>query len=239
MSLNLFPWERCDFLSIIQFPYRLNIISTLLLSFVAGYSVINAFENKEDVLKIITLVILIIAAKQLSEVKINENSITYEILMSGPLVANGEYKPIGFSEDDKYVYNLNASDTKIHFEKKGSKINFNYEDLENNLEIHVPLTYYKGYSAYIIKENGEKVELNVKKDTKNAHLIIYSDQKLTGNINVEYKMTIVQKIGYTVSILTLVALIIYIVYTNKNNSNIDKSLKNKRGILKEKILIEK
>lgn len=239
MSLNIFPWERCGFLSIIQFPYRLNIISTLLLSFVSGYAIINAFENKEDIFRILVLVIIFIAAKHLSEVKINENSINFEILMSGPLVANGEYKPIGFSEEDKDVYNLNSPDKKINYNKKGSKIFFKYEDSENNLEIHVPLTYYKGYVAYLTKDNGEIIKLNVKKDDNNAHLTVYSEEKITGEITVEYKMTIIQKTGYAISIITFVLLVVYIIYDNKKINVSKKMPVKKKGILKEKILMPK
>lgn len=239
MSLNIFPWERCGFLNIIQFPYRLNMLSTLLLSFVSGYAVITAFENKEDIFKILVLIIIFVAAKHLSEVKINENAINFEILMSGPLVANGEYKPIGFSENDKDIYNLNSPENKISYDKKGSKITFKYENADDNLELHIPLTYYKGYVASIRKDNGEIVKLNVKKDDGNAHLIVYGDQKITGEITVEYKMTIVQKLGYIISIFVFISLIIYVVYTNKKEIKSKQMPVKKKGTLKEKILISK
>ena len=235
MSLNVFPWEKCTFLQIMQFPYRLNMISTLLFSFVAGYSVINAFENKEDIFKLLILVILLISAKHLSEVKLNENGINYEILMSGPLVANGEYKPVGFSEDDKEVYSHYKPEDKISFEKKGSKIMFDYNDKENNIDLHIPLTYYKGYVGYIINENGEKIDLKLEKDNTNAHLRIKSDKIMTGKITVEYKMTAVQKCGYAISIVTFISVISFIIYKNKKlidkNENVNK-LKNGKIIRK-------
>lgn len=237
MSLNLFPWEKCGFLNIIQFPYRLNMISTLLLSFVSGYGIINAFENKEDVFKILVLIIVFVAGKHLSEVKINAHAINFEILMSGPLVANGEYKPIGFSNEDKEVYNLNSPEEKIHYEKKGSKITFNYENSEEKLELHIPLTYYKGYVANLEKEDGEIIKLKVKKDEGNAHLTIYNEEIVTGKITVEYKMTIIQKIGYIISIITFIALVQYIILVNKKENN--ELPVNRKGKIKQKELITK
>lgn len=224
MSLNLFPWERCGFLSIIQFPYRLNIISTFLLSFVAGYAVINAFENKEEIAKLLTIIILIVAAKQLSEVKINAHSLTYEALMSGPLIANGEYKPMKFSEDEKDVFNINEKEKKIPFTRKGSKITFDYKDEKNKLELHVPFTYYKGYRAYIVNDNGEKKELKVEKDNENAHLRVSGEEKLTGKIIVEYKMTVIQKCGYSISLITLILLISYVICSNNKMIEEEKSI---------------
>ena len=45
VSTKVFPWKYFGFLSIIQFPYRLNLITTLLFSFVSGYVVINVFNK--------------------------------------------------------------------------------------------------------------------------------------------------------------------------------------------------
>ena len=215
MSTDLFKWENTTMFSILQFPYRLNVISTLLLSFVAGYSIMNIFENKDITFKVLIFVILIMVSSQISDVNTNPNSITYDLLMSGNLIGNGEYKPVGFSEEDLDVYNVYEFESKIPFERTGSKITFNYEENENEFKVHVPFTYYKGYQAYSIDEEGNKQYLKVEKNDLNAHLLISSNENIKGKVVVEYKMTMWQAIGYITTIMTIVIFINYIIYNKK------------------------
>ena len=216
VSTKLFPWINFECFGIIQFPYRLNIITTLLFSFVAGYSVMKVFENKEDAFKIIMILIFIISSKYIADVNVNPNSIDYEILMSGTLIGNGEYMPLGFDSSDDDVYSIYDFKTKIDYKKENSKLSFDYKKSDNEFKVHVPLTYYKGYKAYVIKDDvktDDKIE--VKRNELNSHLLLIGDSNIEGKIVVEYDMTIMQKIGYVISIMTLVLFINYIIYVEK------------------------
>lgn len=217
MSSNIFPWEKFGFLGIIQFPYRLNMFITLFLSFVAGFSVIECFDNKDDIFKLMIIVVLLFSAKYISSVNVNPNSINYEILMSSSLVGNGEYIPVGFSNEDKDVYNIYDFNTKIEYEKIDDKLVFNYVKSENEFKVHVPLTYYKGYVAYVVDKEGEKIsDIEVQRNELNSHLLLLSDDNIEGKVVVEYKMTTIQKIGYIISLMTLVIFVNYIIYSKKN-----------------------
>lgn len=217
ISSKLFPWEDMKIFGIIQFPYRLNMISTLLLSFVAAYSVYETFDIKDDIFKLVILFIIVITIGYLSSINVNPNGINYEILMSGSEIGNGEYVPVGFSPDDKDVYNIYEFDNKINYIKEGNVLKFEYIKNENEFKVHVPICYYKGYKAYLLNEEGKvKEEIEVRRNELNSHLLLISDNKdIEGTIIVKYEMTTIQKIGYIISIMTFVILVNYIIYVEK------------------------
>ena len=216
ISTKVFPWKYFGFLSIIQFPYRLNLITTLLLSFVSGYVVINVFNNKEDIFKLVIIVILMMSASYISKVNVNPFIITYEVLMSGNKIGNGEYIPVGFDANDKDVYSIYEFDNKIEYTREKDKLIFNYEKKDNEFKVHVPLAFYKGYVAYVQDEEGNKVkDIDVQRNELNSHLLLLSDSSTEGKIVVEYKTTTIQKIGYIFTIMTLVVFVNYIIYVEK------------------------
>lgn len=217
ISSKLFPWEDMEIFGIIQFPYRLNMISTLLLSFVAAYSVYETFDKKDDIFKLVILFIVVITIGYLSSINVNPNGIDYEILMSGSEIGNGEYVPVGFSPDDKDVYNIYEFDNKIDYIKEGNVLKFEYGKNENEFKVHVPICYYKGYKAYLLNEEGKvKEEIEVRRNELNSHLLLISDNKdIEGTVIVKYEMTTIQKIGYIISIMTFVILVNYIIYVER------------------------
>lgn len=217
ISSKLFPWEDMEIFGIIQFPYRLNMISTLLLSFVAAYSVYETFDKKDDIFKLVILFIVVITIGYLSSINVNPNGIDYEILMSGYEIGNGEYIPVGFSPDDKDVYNIYEFDNKIDYIKEGNMLKFEYSKNENEFKVHVPICYYKGYKAYLLNEEGKvKEEIEVRRNELNSHLLLISDNKdIEGTVIVKYEMTTIQKIGYIISIMTFVILVNYIIYVER------------------------
>lgn len=221
MTTSIFPWEficsKFNFITTIQFPYRFNILITLIFSFVGGYSICNLINNKEEINYLLYIGIILFTLNLLSQVVVNKLNLTEEQILSYAPVGNAEYKPYGLILDDKYVHNIN-SEEKINFERYSSKIEFNYEDTENEMIIHIPFTYYKGYKAYIEDTSGNKTELIVSEDENTKNVIVSSDKIITGKITVEYKITFIQVISYIITALTMTCLIIYIAFLYKNNA---------------------
>jgi hypothetical protein len=216
MVTKFFPWRTvCDkfhFITIIQFPFRINIIITLLFSFVGGYSICNLINNKEELNYLIYIALVLSTLNLLSQVNINSKNFTENDILNYSPLGNAEYEPYGLNLDDADVHNVN-SDEKIEFTRYGSKIEFNYLDTENEMTIHIPFTYYKGYKAYIEDENGIKTKLDVLEDENTKNVLICSNEIKTGKITVEYKMTAVQIIAYTITTVTFITLIVYIFYS--------------------------
>ena len=212
MTTSLFPWEKIcrkfDFITVLQFPYRLNIIITLVFSFVGGYALCGICNYKEEFINLIYVIYILFILALLSSLNINSRDFTEENIIKHAPVGNGEYKPYGLTQNDNKVHNL-ANEEEIKFTRSSTKLEFEYLNSEDEMKIHIPLTYYKGYVAYIEK-NGEKVELDVLIDEETKNIIISNENIITGTVTIEYKMTVIQRIGYIITYLTLVLLIIYI-----------------------------
>ena len=228
ISTNLFPWEelcnKFNSITTLQFPYRLNIVATVLLSFASGYVLCNLLNTKEEVWNLLYIILIIYILTFVSSLNTNVQNFTRDSIINLAPVGNGEYKPYGLIISDDRIYNI-TDKKEIPFERKGRKIEFNYSNDESEMIIHVPLTYYKGYRANI-ENNGEYKELTVSKHEETKNVLISSDEKLAGTIVVEYKMTLAQKIGYAISSFALFLLIIY-----SNYCNIKEYMKNKSEVI--------
>ena len=219
MTTLLFPWEKLQALSIIQFPFRLNIIPTIMLSLVGAYAFYNFVKNKNDMVVILTIVILLIASTQLDQLDINVFDYQLEQFMAGVgrEVGMGEYLPEGVDLADVDLYNINDRTSKIEFIRNGSELTFEYNNKDLDMQINIPFIYYKGYKAYIEEAGGKVSELTVSKNESNAHVLVSNNEKLEGKITVKYEMTSIQKICYSISFISLCALGIYIVVSLLKN----------------------
>ena len=93
-------------------------------------------------------------------------------------------------------------------------MSFNIKDAQN-LTLELPYIYYHGYT---VKLNNEKID---NFESENGFLAINVNQD--GLITVEYTGTILEKVGFVVSSLTLIILVIYLIIKNRRkNSKIRK-----------------
>ncbi len=229
MTTKLFPWNHFGALSLIQFPYRLNIIPTVLFSLIGANIAYELFEDKRTACTLLSIILIIFSGYTISNININfnpEKATSFEDLVSiskgaDREVGNAEYIPVTANEnsDDLTLYNIHEKNVSIPFTQNGSNIEFEYSGSNNKFEVNIPLIYYKGYNAQIKDNNGNITKLEVVHNTENGHVLIKGDKSLTGTVEVKYKMTIIQKICYTISCLTLIILIGFIIYKHfKNNS---------------------
>ena len=220
MTTKFFPWDKITVFNVIQFPFRLNFLPTVFFALVGANSFYEIVDNKKDACIVLSIFILVVSGYVLSNVKLNFNPDiyqTYEDLIEGigHETGSSEYLPENADVTDLELYNINKKDEEIEFTQTGSKIEFYYEEKDVDLEINIPLIYYKGYKAYVIDENNNKTELKVSKNESNAHVLVRNDTIINGKITVEYKMTTIQKICYMISIITFIILIVYIFIENK------------------------
>jgi hypothetical protein len=224
ISTKMFPWNwlgnHISCIKIFQFPFRINTVISVIASFISGYVICDLIDDKKELNNIIYVLLILFSLTSISKIENNSKSFSNlnDVLMYSPL-GNAEYQPYGLNMDDKTVHNIN-SDEEIEFTRNSSKIEFYYDDTENEMTIHIPFAYYTGYIAYIEEENGEKTKLNVVEDEETKNVIISSDEIKTGRITVEYKMTIIQRISYLITWVTMILLVIYIFYYYKKNKNV-------------------
>ena len=223
-TTTLFPWEKFQFLNVLQFPFRLNFIPTLFFAFVGASNFSSLFkeENEKEFCIFFSIILLIIYGYVLSNVVLNFNPDIYqrfENLIEGVDHETGssEYLPINTDLEDMDLYNIHDKENVYEYTQTGSTIIFEYDDVDNDFEINIPLTYYKGYKADVELQDGTKEELEVVKNNENGHVLIKSNEKYTGIVKVEYRMTLIQGLCYFVETITLIGLIIFIVYKNKKS----------------------
>lgn len=99
--------------------------------------------------------------------------------------------------------------------KSGTRITFEYNNSELDMQINVPLLYYKGYTAQIVSEDGRVTKLDVSKNEDNGFVLVSGDNSLSGTITVKYSLTTVQIVCYIISSISFIGLIVYI-FLKKN-----------------------
>jgi len=141
-------------------------------------------------------------------------------------VMNGEYLPytlkIDYLEKDvdyldmgTYISYENLQPTWIEYERKGSSFTFetNFEDRQ---WILLPQSYYKGYKAYEILEDGSKKELEIYNDNNTHRLGIKIDAG-THLVYTKYEGTLIQKASAVVSIISYIGLVVLIIKRRKKS----------------------
>lgn len=218
LSTQLMPWNNMAFLQIIQFPFRFSMLTTLFMSFVIGYVVSEVFETR-DAKYILMIIFVFMVSKQLYNVNPNVSGLPGDQIIKRSQVGAEEYLPVNFEYKTMYLYNMETPKEKMDYVQIGNKIEFNYEDTEHDFNIHVPLTYYKGYVAKIITTTGEEIELDLRKDEDTAQVLISNPERVTGNVIVEYKNTPAQIISVIIKIVSITGLTGYVIYTTKKEKN--------------------
>ena len=211
---DFFPWaELGRYLGFIQFPWRLYLISTVCLLFSSSI-ILYLYEKMNKKKYIIIIIISIISA--MTNIYISKNVLddywgyeeaiyikSYEV---NYYVAGGEYLPYKTNIDALNkrgdIITSNNENLKIDFNRKGNKLYINYSNNTNkDTYIDLPLLNYRGYKAdkgYIIRNgNNNIIRINLNKESD--------------SFKVYYGGTLIQKISYIISVVTLITMIIYII----------------------------
>lgn len=236
LQSKLFPWQIMpDFLTIIQFAWRLNGLFIFFISYICAVniSVISEMiKDKKDILSLaIVLAVLVCSwfggARYLSEYdanidnKFEQNLINAEKI--GPYNINREYLPLKACENIFYIqlredktYVLEGVAIIENETKNGLTDAMTVSTLEK-ATLELPYIYYHGYT---VKLNGEKLKPY---ESQNGFLCV--DIKSSGKLEVEYEGTTIEKIGYAVSIITLGLFTAYAIIKPRINKAKQKNLK--------------
>jgi len=224
MTTNLFPWNIVEKtpLKMIQFPWRLNMIITILLAIFLASDSLNWFEQNWK------KAILMVAA-----VGLTFNS-EYVLIQNFPREDNSyanfdniDTYSIGIGEEYlPKTTNLNqlrktshqpqiasGKATLSHFKKVGSKLSFEFKNADN-AKINLPIIGYYGYSS---KGSTGRVSKVIMGKNNNG----LGQVKVTGNgvVRVNYDATFIQKSSKVVSITALIILIFTWIFKKKRMKN--------------------
>lgn len=224
MSTKYFPWKFLpQEFSIIQFPWRMLVMSAFFLSIVCAINmqtIIKKF-NYKDVIFVSVISILYILAFSSSLIHYDENIQKVENLELGKIsgreyevvagTAKAEYLPINAYDNRFYI----ASREDLIYVLKGKAI---IEDEEKNLSrytakietldaeytiFELPYIYYPGYE---VRLDGMIVETF---ETENGFLGFAMGKEDNAELEVSYTGTFVMKISMLISFVSIITLCIY------------------------------
>ncbi len=214
LSSNLFPWKIFESIfSIIQFPWRLFFITTLLLSIAGGILISKICKNEKAKLN---KLLLIFCLSSISLISITINTIfDKDITLKNYHLGFKEYLPL--KVDLKYIKNRGnviTSNNNISFTHKtiDNKIIVDFTNEYDDTNIELPLIYYKGYGAKI-----ENKKLNVK-ESENGLVLVEIGSIDKGTIIVKYIKTPTIYISRGISIISTITFLIYLI--NRKNKKV-------------------
>ena len=149
------------------------------------------------------------------ETKINEKNSIWSI--------NREYLPekvdvkklgksyLDYRENRVYVLDGNA--TIINEKKEDLQLEFDIENYKANTILELPYVYYLGYT--VTTEQNEKIQVF---ESDNGMLAIKLDENIeSAHITVKYTGTIIEKVSYLISAISIITFIGYVIYSKKQD----------------------
>lgn len=96
------------------------------------------------------------------------------------------------------------------FARKGLSVTWDYilPEGSRNVTMQVPLVYYTGYRGYRASPDGETAEIPISKNEIGL-ITVSSGNHPAGQINVRYVKTLMQHIGDSITLVTIIGCIFY------------------------------
>lgn len=118
---------------------------------------------------------------------------------------------LDYREDKVYVLDGNA--TIINEKKKDLQLEFDIENYKANTILELPYIYYLGYT--VTTGQNEKIQMF---ESDNGMLAIKLDENIeSAHITVKHTGTIIEKVSYLVSAISIITFIGYVIYSKKQD----------------------
>ncbi len=220
MTSTLFPYEEMPkWVSFIQYSWRFLFIATFTLTIIAAINLEKLFKKIELKELVIITTIILIYISPLVFANDFDNSITDEKFEQVDKLTEGtklseatsslEYIPTNAFIDAEYLRNrkqevvIQEGEVEIIEQTKdGSNMYIKYQNNNEGTKIELPYLYYPGYE---IEVNGEKQEY-YESDTGFIELELQSKE---GEITVKYTGTMLARVSFIISMISLVVFIVY------------------------------
>ena len=218
LPASFFPWNYMTALRILQFPWRLNTIALVCLCIPAS-AFVSYFSDQK---KWITASMIILLCAEgfyhvhpvFSRTFGMDHTMVWSDITDGKLcdpyysanyvrveLAGGDYLPMPIPDFHTYspkIKDEKEQDLSLEYEKKGTQLTFAAEE-ENTKTFILPLTWYKGYTAFY---NGKTIPVS-----RSAYGMVTCENKGPGTYVIQYKSTPLRKGCLFVSFVTLMCVI--------------------------------
>ena len=240
MSTEFFPIENFSFLNFLQFSPRFYIILPLIVSYIVAYSLNNLSFKIQKISLIIIILYTIINSLFLftalisdnEAVRIPNNANEKEIFEEEKYfkhkskdsnwnwyeLGNAEYLPdryFIYPKEDRCLDDNYSNHISCEYERVGTHFIFDL-NLDKEMTVQVPLTWYKGYSINEIDNNGNILNKMYTYSSEYRGRLAFDGLKGNHRYEVKYVGTKAQKISCVVTGLSVIAIIIYELKRKKN-----------------------
>lgn len=239
MATKLFPWFLMpSFMGVIQFAWRNLGFFAFFISLICGINAVTFAEGilKKEVLKDTFSFAVIISICVFASLGVmrdwkfgdleNEKKFDDRIRNTDRVYffsINRDYLPLNSLKNQYYLvdrdnctYVLDGKATIDSENKVKLKDIVQLSNVEDNTIIELPYIYYLGYDVEVKYDNNDYV--NVKKfESENGMVAIELEQCESATVNIEYKGTIIEKVGYGISFVGVIMLIAMIYVERRNN----------------------
>lgn len=220
MTLKFFPFEKLpDFLTMLQFTFRLFEFTSFFFAFVVAVNfgaVIKNFNFKDITLLSVIICLLLVPynSKISYEVNYNEEDlykavpVTHHTGRVHAGMASMEYLPskafqnldyLIDREDIPIILDENSQSTILNYEKNGSNMYMEINNVTEAVNIELPYIYYLGYRVYV---NDQEISYT-ESDKGFIQISINTDAKIT----VKYTGTNAMIISYIISFIFILVLL--------------------------------
>lgn len=229
LATDLIPWEKLNnYLSFVQFPWRFFVLATAMFA-VADAIILSVFikSSLEPYMpssnKVLAILLLVVSAafafRFISNADITYYDYSDDYYSHKPFTANviaGEWLPDTVEnpgqlvKDSEHLIADNGDD--LPFERIRDRVE---TDLNADYGyVDVPFVFYRGYKASITGAEGTK-ELQVTPGQNGLCRVSTDGQK--GHLVVKYGGTALQHLSLIISLLTLIAIIVFSLYKKKKS----------------------
>ena len=229
--LDIVPWDHLNkIFSFMQFPWRLVIIASSLLSFSSGIALSSVLEgeNYKYIYTAFACVTILIGVYQLSVILNQESNIfnntPYSLIADDEYsgkhgivtkfnqaeLALGDYLPKGTDIDYRnygdYIKTNNEKSDILDFHRNYNNIEFAIEKSSSNTFYILPLTYYKGYIVQCYDQNGKFEKEIIPYPDQETYLVTFNpgEQMERKKYIIYYKGTKIQFISNGITLLFII-----------------------------------
>jgi len=200
-----------------QYPWRFDMIATLLLSIFVAADPFNLFQKKviKSLLLLFVFLLTVSASYRLvSGSPLQQNTYaTYGQLEPYSIGAGQEYLPVGtnVSQLQRSAHKPKIRSGKVeisNFKQYGTRLSFNFKNADN-AKVDLPIIAYYGFQS--TQSKGHVSALRVDKKNNNLAQVTVNGK---GKVVVDYFETTTQKVARRTSFLSLLILIA-VLFINK------------------------
>lgn len=225
-SSYLFPWGVFPFnkLSFIQMPWRLYEFSSFFFAVAGAYYLSRILKSNRRLLLsggmicALIMVVMINDAKMYQDVRSTVDIVKEKSASNNYHLIGIEYLPekvpsVEFIAERGDSIEITGNTSISGYARRDGVVNLNIK-ANTPVSLELPLIYYKGYTA---KLNNEKLSVT---ESKNGLVQIPVDK--SGIIEIYYGGTIIQKIGWIITVISIIALLIYIIGSERRRRFVKK-----------------